>query len=353
MPLSKNECTVLRGFGILAILLHNYCHWLEGALMENELTFVQERSDAFYAYAAHPDGNAFLQFFSFFGHYGICVFLFLTGYGLTLKYKLQKTEQIAFLPFVWRHYKKLLWLLVGGYVLYQLVIFVGTKSFSGNVLDWVSMLTMTSNFFSIDIWPKPYWYFGLTMQMYLLFYLLVYRAQSNRQIITVLSVMTVVSLMPQFVFAPDSDVVRLLRDNFFIGMLPFTMGVTAALYGKRLSNHIKTSHLLIAGVVSGFLLFFSNVNLVLWSVAPVFVVVFSLCLVKVMPRLLSKPFQRLGVISAALFVIHPTTRAICFAKLHFVSAPHTELLIFILFTVIAAYLYHRWWLVHFSSVAYI
>ena len=46
--------------------------------MENELTFIQERSDAFYAYAAHPDGNAFLQFFSFFGHYGICVFLFLT-----------------------------------------------------------------------------------------------------------------------------------------------------------------------------------------------------------------------------------------------------------------------------------
>ena len=262
MPLSKNECTVLRGLGILAILLHNYCHWLEGALMENELTFVQERSDAFYAYAVHPDGNAFLQFFSFFGHYGICVFLFLTGYGLTIKYKLQKTEQIAFLPFVWRHYKKLLWLLVGGYVLYQLVIFVGTTSFSGNLFDWVSMLTMTSNFFSLDTWPKPYWYFGLTMQMYLLFYLLVYRTDGNLQVMTILGLMTAASLMPQFVFSPDSDVVRLLRDNFFIGMLPFTLGVTAALYGKRLKESMKTLYLFIGCIISGLLLFFSNLNLI-------------------------------------------------------------------------------------------
>lgn len=340
----------MRGFGILAILLHNYCHWLEGALMENELTFIQERSDAFYAYAAHPDGNAFLQFFSFFGHYGICVFLFLTGYGLTIKYKKQKTEHIAFLPFVWRHYKKLLWLLVGGYVLYQLVIFVGTKSFSGNMLDWVSMLTMTSNFFSLDIWPKPYWYFGLTMQMYLLFYLLVYRAGSNRQVMTVLGLMTAVSLMPQFVFAPDSDVVRLLRDNFIIGMLPFTMGVTAALYGKRLKNCMKTSYLIIGCIAGGVLLFFSNLNLVLWSLAPVFVIVFSLCLVKILPRLLAKPFQWLGVISAALFVIHPTTREICIHKLHLASAPHTELLIFILLSIAAAYLYYRWWLDKLSPI---
>lgn len=350
MPLSKNECTVLRGLGILAILLHNYCHWLEGALMENELTFIQERSDAFYAYAAHPDGNAFLQFFSFFGHYGICVFLFLTGYGLTIKYKLQKTEQIAFLPFVWRHYKKLLWLLVGGYVLYQLVIFVGTKSFSGNMLDWVSMLTMTSNFFSLDIWPKPYWYFGLTMQMYILFYLLVYRAGSNRQVMTFLGLMTAVSLMPQFIFSPDSDVVRLLRDNFFIGMLPFTMGVTAALYGKKFKDCMKTSYLIVGCIIGGVLLFFSNLNLVLWSLAPVFVIVFSLCLVKLLPRLLAKPFQWLGVISAALFVIHPTTREISIHKLHLVSAPHTELLIFILLSIAAAYLYYRWWLDKLSPI---
>ena len=350
MPLSKDECTILRGLGILAILLHNYCHWLEGALMENELTFVQERSDAFYAYAAHPDGNAFLLFFSFFGHYGICVFLFLTGYGLTVKYMLQKTERESFLPFMWRHYKKLLWLLVGGYALYQLVIFVGTGSFSGNALDWASMLTMTSNFFGSDFWPKPYWYFGLTMQMYLLFYLLVYRAGSNRQIMAALSVMVVLSLLPQFIFAPDGDVVKLLRNNFFIGMLPFTMGVTVALYRKKLTDCMKTPYLLIACAVSGVLLFFSNVNLVLWSVAPFFVVVFSFCLVKLLPWLVSKPFKWLGVFSAALFVIHPTTREICIHKLHLASAPHTELLIFILLTIVVAYVYHRWWLVKSSPI---
>lgn len=350
MPLSKDECTVLRGLGILAILLHNYCHWLEGALMENELTFMQERSDAFYAYAAHPDGNAFLQFFSFFGHYGICVFLFLTGYGLTVKYMLQKTERESFLPFMWRHYKKLLWLLIGGYTLYQLVIFVGTGSLSGNVLDWASMLTMTSNFFGSDFWPKPYWYFGPTMQMYLLFYLLVYRAGRNRQIMTALAVMVVLSLLPQFIFAPDGGVVKLLRNNFFIGMLPFTMGVTAALYGKGLIARMKTPYLLIACAVSGVLLFFSNVNLVLWSVAPTFVVVFLFCLVKLLPQLVLKPFKWLGVISAALFVIHPTTREICIHKLHLTGAPHTELLIFILLTIVVAYVYQRWWLVKLSPI---
>ena len=37
--LTRKECSALRGIAILAIMLHNYCHWLRLAVKENEYTF--------------------------------------------------------------------------------------------------------------------------------------------------------------------------------------------------------------------------------------------------------------------------------------------------------------------------
>ena len=37
--LSRKECSAMRGVAILAIMLHNYCHWLKGIVRENEYTW--------------------------------------------------------------------------------------------------------------------------------------------------------------------------------------------------------------------------------------------------------------------------------------------------------------------------
>ena len=37
-------------------------------------------------YLSHPDGRLPLQLLSFFGHYGVVIFVFLSAYGLEKKY---------------------------------------------------------------------------------------------------------------------------------------------------------------------------------------------------------------------------------------------------------------------------
>ena len=62
-------------------------HWLKGIVRENEYTFHIGNSEGMWHAMTSPDGNLPLHLLSFFGHYGVPVFLFLSGYGLVLKYE--------------------------------------------------------------------------------------------------------------------------------------------------------------------------------------------------------------------------------------------------------------------------
>ena len=57
---------VLRGLAILSIILHNYTHWMYGAIFENEFTYQSWHVSKLLDYLSHPDGRLPLQLFSFF-----------------------------------------------------------------------------------------------------------------------------------------------------------------------------------------------------------------------------------------------------------------------------------------------
>ena len=84
--LNRTECNVLRGLAIIGIFLHNYCHWLGPIVKENEYQYIQRNVDWLHQVMASPDGWLPMHLLSFFGHYGVPVFLFLSAYGLVLKY---------------------------------------------------------------------------------------------------------------------------------------------------------------------------------------------------------------------------------------------------------------------------
>lgn len=77
----------LRGIAILGIMLHNYCHWLGFAVKENEYTFSAGNAVQFWYKLTSFDHDILIHFFSFLGHYGVPVFLFVSGYGLVMKYE--------------------------------------------------------------------------------------------------------------------------------------------------------------------------------------------------------------------------------------------------------------------------
>ena len=91
-----------------------------GAIFENEFMYQSWHVSKLLDYLSHPDGRLPLQFFSFFGHYGVVIFVFLSAYGLEKKYG-RTTKEVRPLPFIWTHYLKLLSMCIVGYAAYLLL----------------------------------------------------------------------------------------------------------------------------------------------------------------------------------------------------------------------------------------
>lgn len=70
----------MKGLAILAISLHNFFHFVSPA-QQNEFAFNPARFPLFLATVRHP-ALAIQAVFSFFGHFGVQIFIFLSAYGL-------------------------------------------------------------------------------------------------------------------------------------------------------------------------------------------------------------------------------------------------------------------------------
>ena len=171
--LSRTECAALRGLAIIGIFLHNYCHWLGMAVKENEYTFTMSKSSQLMQVIASPDIYLPVHLVSFFGHYGVPVFLFLSAYGLAMKYENRGSQkpspkQTAVIPFLSHHFTKLFKMMIVGYVIFTMVDAMTPGPHKYQVMDIISQMFMFNNVMPDPdhiIWPGPYWFFGLMMQL--------------------------------------------------------------------------------------------------------------------------------------------------------------------------------------------
>ncbi|MBP3755684.1 MAG: acyltransferase [Prevotella sp.] len=359
--LTRAECSALRGIAIVGIFLHNYCHWLKGIVRENEYTFTMSNSEGMWHALTHPDSNWMLHLLSFFGHYGVPVFLFLSGYGLVLKYERNTHTATApasgmpVLQFVRHHYLKLFRMMIVGFVAFTMIDMITPGRHHYQVLDIVGQLGMFNNLLPDPdhiIWPGPYWFFGLMMQLYIVYRLVLYR----RHWAVTVALMAVCCLV-QMVCDPTGDTLNRLRYNFIGGMLPFGMGLLLArwsMHTSLLSNEKATSHLsssreswerMLQGSWKGLLLILStglviafSFNYLTWFFVPVFVITASIGLVKLLPAGVMNVWCWLGSISAALFVCHPILRKI-FIPMSMWGDVYAGLLLYIVSSVCVAWVF--------------
>ena len=254
--LSLQQTQALRGLAILGIILHNYCHFLKFAVKENEYTFTAEKPRQLLEKLMSIDSDLFIHILSFFGHYGVPVFLFISGYGLVKKYEAPpsapegatnvsvpdgnvapsgaeggaSSSSLSF-PFLLRHFRKLFRLMIWGFLLFVAVYFLRHDD-GATVYSWdriAAQLTMTVNFLYEHpdriIKPGPYWYFGLMMQIYALYIFVIHRWRSNWLLLALVAVCWMVQ-----VIVPAPDVLSFVRYNFIGGVLPFALGVALARY---------------------------------------------------------------------------------------------------------------------------
>lgn len=313
--LTRAECAALRGLAIIGIFLHNYCHWLGPVVKENEYTFSQHNVDWLTAVMASPDGLLPAHLVSFFGHYGVPVFLFLSAYGLELKYG--RTLYVPAFRFVAYHWKKLFSMMIVGFVSFTIVDAITPGRWHYTLTQVVAQLAMVNNLLpdpDHNIWPGPFWFFGLMLQLYAVYRLLLYK----RHWAWTVGAM-VVCLGVQLAFAPESEALNWYRYNFMGGMLPFGLGLLYARYGNRIIlTHLNTLSLLVSVVFCGFLVMWMSASYLLWSVVPLVVCILCVYVVKLLSQAARRPvgvwlmakLVWMGEISAALFVIHPVLRKV-------------------------------------------
>ena len=342
--LSRTESSALRGIAILGIILHNYCHFLGFAVKENEYKFDAGRPMQFLDKLFSLDSDLFIHFFSFLGHYGVPIFLFISGYGLVKKYEAQPQPKgeahTQPLPkggaFIKKHFLKLFRLMIIGYLLF-IGVYLFRHSDGAQVYSWdhvLTQLTMTINFLYFDpdhiIKPGPYWFFGLMLQLYALYILVIHRWRSK----WLLLALALGSVVLEACFAESQDWLNYIRYNFIGGLLPFCMGVWMArkeipiratpnppyregAITPVLKDSASQSLGMLLGwvVISALFVLFGSLNYWTWLFVPAFVVTGAIATIKLVSHLcISLPSGGLGVgswlgsISAMLFVMHPVMR---------------------------------------------
>ncbi len=340
--LSRAECNALRGIAILGIVLHNYCHWLGRIVKENEYQFFQRNVDGLNHVVSHPDTFLPMHLLSFFGHYGVPVFLFLSAYGLVLKYESGPapgnplwplTGKYSPLHFIKVHFLKLFKMMIVGFVAFTMVDAITPGAHRYHLLDVVAQLLLFNNLLPTPdhvIWPGPYWFFGLMMQLYIVYRLLLYRRHWAFTVVLILVCEAI-----QLACNPEGEALNRWRYNFVGGMLPFGLGLLTARYGEYMQRWMYG-----LGLVLGcYMAFYMSQSFVAWTFVPLIIVGTAICLVKILPNCLMQPMEWLGTISAALFVCHPITRKI-FIPISHRGDFYTGLLLYVVASIALAWLFH-------------
>ena len=167
---TKRDTNIIKGFAILCIVLHNYFHWLVPSPGENEFDFSPARVHSLFDLLGQQPGEFVNILFSYFGHYGVQLFVMISGFGLTLS--MLRREQ-GWGEFVINRLKKLYPLLITGVV----VCLLGCLVMNGRLFNQGEWREIGYKFLFIHtLIPNsglsingPWWFFGLIFQLYLLF----------------------------------------------------------------------------------------------------------------------------------------------------------------------------------------
>ena len=320
--LTRAECNALRGIAILGIFLHNFCHWLNPVVKENEYQYFQHNVDWFAQCAARVNELFPAHVISFFGHYGVPVFLFLSAYGLEMKYgngqgKAPDGRRVVVSSFVRYHYLKLFKMMIVGFICFTVVDAITAGSWHYNLAQIVGQLLMINNFYDQpdrNIWPGPFWFFGLMLQLYVVYRLLLYRRHWGWTV-GLMAVCTVAQLFMD----PEGENLNYWRYNFMGGMLPFGLGLLFARYGNKVMLvNLTFGSFLMSWVVCSFFIVSASGLFYTWAIVPALVCYASVYFIKTVSTL-PLPWLRarigyvlgwLGNVSAALFVIHPAIRKV-------------------------------------------
>lgn len=226
------DSAILKALAITVICLHNFFHILSPA-RQNEFTFDPARFTVFLQTVQHPD-LALQALFSFFGHFGVQIFVFLSAFGLA---KAHWDEPESWSTFMWGRVRKLyptFLLIVGGWAFAEAIVLGPLVLARQMGLHLVLMLLGISTLFGFGLPPVgPWWFIPFTVQFYAMWPLL--RKLTRRFGWRILLALSIISLVLTWSVNPLLSRWGLNLLFTPIGRLPvLCMGVAAARYPIRI-----------------------------------------------------------------------------------------------------------------------
>ena len=267
MRITKEDTIYLKGIGILMIIMHNFFHVLKPLIGENEFAYEPQNSLNFLSNLSASPLNFPQALLSYFGHYGVQIFIFCSGYGLTVIYR---KSALKFKPYILKRLYKLYPTFIIGIILllaYQVAFsdFEITTRTLAAVLIRISLVAnwIPDKVFSLS---GPYWFYSMIVQLYILFPLLLVIVKKHKQGLwyIMLACYVIVIAFNSQLSATD----RSLYYNF-IGNLPvFILGIMMAHnihFQIRKSVWVLAVLVFIAGQFNNYLWSFSQITFLLIS----------------------------------------------------------------------------------------
>lgn len=324
--LTKSDNHLLKGIAILSIMLHNLLHLLPRAVAENEFEFSARNiyRVVYEFHHSHDVWSIISALISHFGHYGVSIFLFLSGYGLVMKYEKSSSSIPPIPSFIWQHMKKLWGLMVPGFVV-AFFFLIDWNTFTLQLKDSNPWLTFAflGNFFKFDtLLYGPWWFFSLMLQFYILYRLVLYRWKSPILLWSLVLVSIIIMWWSNEshirVSISHSSLLRYIRVSAFGHLLPFALGISSARWSggvlmtrwqKQCSPLLQKTIGVGTSILGFLLLFCSAFQFLPWLFSPVFVIIAIVPLTVIFQRPVWRlGWEHIGFYSSALFVYHPIIR---------------------------------------------
>lgn len=303
-PLTINQTTIMKAVAILSIMLHNLLHKISPLVdCENEFVFNSNFVHNFFNSLADKPGEFFNIFFSYFGHYGVQIFILLSGYGLAVSFAKRPKSWGCFM--VGRLKKVYSMMLAGAIAFFLLKISTNCSFLSAGELKSLGLkFIFVSNFMNNEWYSicGPWWFFGLIIQLYLffpLFYKLI-----RKHGLSAFIVLSLVSYVYLYICAYTGIVDNSINLKCFIGHTPeFCLGILLAS-----KNEVKGNiYVFLLAIISFVLGNFFKWAFLLTYLSITYIMVFLfVAMIKHGKcfRWFKKPMLTVGKYSMALFIVH-------------------------------------------------
>lgn len=315
---TKDDTLIIKGAAIILICLHNFFHWLPPSPGENEFLFFADCINNLFSMLAEKPQEFVNILFSYFGHFGVQMFLFVSGYGLAVS--MQKNEK-NWLPFFWERIKKLYPLLIVG----VLFLFLTTILAEGRIFSDTEQTELCYKLFFIHTLVPgsaltlngPWWFFALILQLYIFFPLL-YRLTKRfgwKAFLSICIISYAIIYIYKFKLGLfDGEMIMMNTP----GHLPeFCLGILLATNRQPKMSIIWLIAAVALFVLGNFYKYFYPLTFLAITIITIFIYQ-GLKAIPIRKQIVKKSLVYIGGLSMAIFAVHGALRipVLKFAKLH-------------------------------------